>query len=241
VHRIIPAIGILALIGCAPHIPRPSAILLFNGTGTSSGDVAAIESILLDNHLDYSTATSRQLDILGPREYRTYRLMIVPGGNFITMGNHLTAGATSNLHDAVASGLNYLGICAGAFLAGKLSQNSVNLTSGVRFPFYSVVNSGVMKASVPIAFPTMPASDQYWESGPELSGWGDVVARYPDGTPAIAQGAVGKGWVLLSGIHPEAPDNWRRGMKFRTSTTDANAYALTLIRAALDGAALPHF
>jgi glutamine amidotransferase-like uncharacterized protein len=242
-HRnpITPIIGFFAFVGCAPHIPRPAPILLFNGTGTSSNDVAAIESILRDNHLDYSTANSRELCTLGPGEYPKYRLVIIPGGNFIVMGNHLTPGATSNLRDAVANGLNYLGICAGAFLAGDLPQNSVNLTSGVRFPFYSVVNRGVMKAAVPITFPTMPASDQYWESGPELSGWGDVVARYPDGTPAIAQRAVGKGWVLLSGFHPEAPESWRSGMKFRTRTADSHAYALTLIRAALDATPLPHY
>ena len=240
-HRIIPTIGILALIGCAPHIPRSSAILLFNGTGTSPGDVAAIESILRDNHLDYTTADTRQLCSLGPRDYRTHRLMIVPGGNFIVMGDHLTPGAASNLHDAVAGGLNYLGICAGAFLAGDIPHNSFNLTSGVRFPFYSVVNRGIMKTTVPITFPNMPASDHYWESGPQLSGWGDVVARYPDGTPAVAQGAVGKGLVLLSGIHPEAPDSWRRGMKFRTPAADDQAYALTLIRAALNATPLPHY
>src|SRR5262249_22820859 len=120
-------------------------------------------------------------------------------------------------------------------------QNSVNLTSGVRFPFYSVVNRGIMKTTVLITFPTMPAADHYWESGPQLSGWGDVVARYPDGTPAIVQGSVGKGWVLLSGIHPEAPDSWRRGMNFRPSAADDQAYALTLIRAALNGTRLPHY
>ncbi len=242
-HRnpIIPIICFLALIGCAPHVPRPSAILLFTGAGTSSGDVAAIESILRAQHLDYATANSRELCSVGGREYRTHRLVIVPGGNFIDMGNGLTHGATSNLQYAVASGLNYLGICAGAFLAGDLPRNSINLTSGVRFPFYSVVNRGIMKAAVPITFPTMPARDHYWESGPQLSGWGEVVARYPDGTPAIAQGSVGKGWVVLSGIHPEAPASWRRGMKFETSAADANAYAATLIRAALDGTPLPHY
>ena len=26
-----------------------------------------------------------------------------------------------------------------------------------------------------------------------LAGWGDVVAKYPDGTPAIAEGPVGRG------------------------------------------------
>jgi hypothetical protein len=36
------------------------------------------------------------------------------------------------------------------------------------------------------------ALDQYWESGPRFTGWGDVVGKYPDGTPAIVEGSVGK-------------------------------------------------
>src|SRR6266511_3817221 len=37
-------------------------IILFNGTGTSSSDVAAVEAILNSNHLNYSTVNSSQLN-----------------------------------------------------------------------------------------------------------------------------------------------------------------------------------
>jgi hypothetical protein len=44
----------------ATAIPLTSSgvppILLFNGTGTSANDVAAVETILGDNHLSYATA-----------------------------------------------------------------------------------------------------------------------------------------------------------------------------------------
>ena len=86
-----------------------------------------------------------------------------------------------------------------------------------------------------------PAIDQYWEDGPQFAGWGEVVGKYPDGTPAIVEGPVGKGWVILSGVHPEAPANWRRGMAFRTPVSDNTAYAGTLIVAALNRATLPHY
>jgi hypothetical protein len=39
-------------------------------------------------------------------------------------------GATTNIHNAVQGGLNYLGICAGGLLAGNAACNSLNLTSG---------------------------------------------------------------------------------------------------------------
>jgi hypothetical protein len=86
-----------------------------------------------------------------------------------------------------------------------------------------------------------PAIEHYWEDGPQYTGWGAVVGKYPDGTPAIVEGRSGKGWVMLVGTHPEAPENWRRGMTFMTPTDAANAYAGTLFDAALNGASLPHY
>jgi hypothetical protein len=60
-------------------------------------------------------------------------------------------------------------------------------------------------------------------------------------TPAVVQGRSGRGWVILSGIHAEAPESWRRGMHFSTPASADNAYARTLIDAALRGISLPHF
>jgi glutamine amidotransferase-like uncharacterized protein len=68
-----------------------------------------------------------------------------------------------------------------------------------------------------------------------------VVGKYPDGTPAIVESNVGKGFVILCGVHPEAPENWRQGMSFTTPPTVANAYAATLIYAALHETWLPHY
>ena len=82
-----------------------------------------------------------------------------------------------------------------------------------------------------IAVAAGPTLDQYWEDGPEFTGWGAVVGKYPDGTPAIVQGTFGNGWVVLTGVHPEAPANWRRGMTFTTPASEDNAYAGTLIHA----------
>jgi hypothetical protein len=46
---------------------------------------------------------------------------------------------------------------------------------------------------------------------------------------------------ILCGFHPDAPENWRHGMTFKTPDSDDNAYAGTLIDAALHGTPLPHF
>ncbi|MEP6620958.1 MAG: BPL-N domain-containing protein [bacterium] len=231
-----------ALIGCTSpgpaHVPP---VLLFTGGGTSANDVAAVEAILKEKHFEYSTATSRQLNGMSEAQLMDYRLIVVPGGNFIAMAESLTPGTTANIRNAVAGGLNYLGICAGAFLAARGTYNSVNLTSGVRFGFYAAERRGVRKAAVTVTGVGTPPIEHYWEDGPELTGWGMVVGTYPDGTPAIVEGPAGKGWVILTGVHPEAPDHWRRGMTFTMPARVANVYAGTLVEAALYRTSLPHY
>jgi glutamine amidotransferase-like uncharacterized protein len=232
----------LAMTGCDSSLPKTiPPILLFNGTGTSPDDVASVERILKDRHLDYFSISSRQLNGMSESELLSCRLLIVPGGNYIRMGDSLSTSTTVSIHNAVQGGLNYLGICAGGLLAGKAPSNSLNLTSGVRFGFYAEVNRGIHKAAVPIACAGSPALEQYWENGPQFTGWGEIVGKYPDGTPAIVEGTSGKGWVILSGVHPEAPANWRKGMHFTTPASLDNDYAAKLIDAALNRKMLRHY
>jgi hypothetical protein len=232
----------LVLTACASSAPYDvPPILLFEGTGTSPNDVTAVKAILETRHFKFSSVDSRQLNGMSESQLRAYRLMIVPGGNYITIGNSLTPATAMKVHNAVQAGLNYLGICAGGFLAGDAPNNGLNLTEGVRFGFYAIVNEGLHKAAVTISGVGTPAIEHYWEDGPQYTGWGAVVGKYPDGTPAIVEGRSGKGWVLLVGTHPEAPETWRRGMTFTTPPDDANAYAGTLINAALNGTSLAHY
>lgn len=247
-HRLttFPCVVAIAIVftGCQTGDLRPAdvaPILLFSGLGTSPGDVAALENILTRERLEYSTIGTRQLNGLTESEIRRYGLLIIPGGNFEAIGKSLTSAATANVRSAVQSGLDYLGICAGAFFAGNSPYNGLNLTSGARFGFYAAEARGIRKSTVAITDAGGQTLDQYWEDGPQLTGWGAVVARYPDGTPAVVEGMYGSGWVILSGVHPEAPADWRRGMDFRTPADTDSAYAAALIRAALHRESLPHF
>lgn len=218
-----------------------STILLFNGQGASPNDVLAIETILNSNHLNYSMVNSAQLNAMSDSQMWRHQLLIIPGGNFIDIGNNLTSATTANIRKAIRNGLNYLGICAGGFFAGNSGYNGLDLTSGVRFGFYAAESQGIRKAAVPIAGVGAPTLDHYWEDGPQFSGWGEVVGKYPDGTPAIVQGSCGKGWIVLAGVHPEAPESWRHGMTFNTPAGTDNAYAGILIQAALNRTSLSHY
>ncbi len=233
--------GSAAATSTPPASGGVAPILLFNGTGTSPNDVEAVETILNMNHLNYSTSNSSQLNEMGESQMQEYRLLIVPGGNFVDIGKSLTSGTTANIRSAVQNGLNYLGICAGAFFAGNSPYNGLNLTSGVRFGYYVAENRGIRKTAVTITTPTAPSLDQYWEDGPQFAGWGEVVGKYPDGTPAVVEGTFGSGWVILSGVHPEAPERWRHGMTFTTPASEDNAYAGMLVHAALYHTSLPHY
>ncbi len=263
---IVPA-GLLALIistGCgssnwSPQQPAPSVadvaaravtassiptVLLFVGTGTSSGDVAAVKTILGNLKLTYATATSSQLNAMSESAMKGYKLFLMPGGNAITISKSLSSSTNTNLHNAIVNdGLHYLGICAGGFFAGSSGvYKYLNLTPpGVWFNYYEDEFDGIYKNAVQIKGANGITLDQYWENGPQLSGWGQVVGKYPDGTPAITEGKSGNGWVILSGVHPEAPQSWRSGMTFTTTAAVDNAYAQTLVTAALNGTSLPHF
>jgi hypothetical protein len=219
-----------------------TSILLFTGKGTSSGDVAAVEAILSTLKLNYATADSTKLDNTTETELKAYKLFIVPGGNSITIGENLSSNATTAVRNAVTKdGMHYLGICAGAFFGGYSIHNGLDLTSGVWFDFYEDELDGIHKEAVEITAPNKTQLDIYWQDGPQLSGWGSVVSKYPDGTSAIVEGKSGNGWVILSGVHPEAPASWRTGMKFNTPLATDLAYAGTLVVAALNGTSLPHY
>jgi biotin protein ligase-like protein len=224
------------------NTPSTPPVLLFNGTGTSSGDVSAVEAILATLKLSYATVNSSELDGMTVTQLKAHKLFIVPGGNSITIGRHLSDNATTNVRNAVSNyGLHYLGICAGGFFGGYSIYNGLDLTSGVWFNFYADEFKGIHKEAVEISFPRTSKLDIYWQDGPQLSGWGKIVGKYPDGTPAIVESSYGKGFVILTGIHPEAPASWRTGMKFNTPLSVDLAFAGTLITSALNGTSLPHF
>jgi len=217
-------------------------VLIFNGTGTSSTDVTAVENVVKTAGLGFKTANSSQLDAMSQAELAAYKLFIVPGGDSIKIGNNLTSKASMNVRNAVAqNGLNYLGFCAGGFFGGFSKYNGLNLTSGVWFSLYADYYKGIHKEAVTISFPSGKKLDIYWQNGPDLSGWGSVVGKYPNGRAALTEGHWGNGFVLLSGVHPEAPANWRYGMQFNTPLDVDLAYAATLVTSALNGTMLPHY
>lgn len=251
-------IVVITSAGCGSHPSQPAAlaptpvplppaiaaaepVLLYVGVGTSAPDVAAVKAVLKSLNLGYVTTDENQLNAMTEPVLGGYKMFLVPGGNSITIGQSLSTNTTATIRNAIAQyGVHYMGICAGAFFGGYSIYNGLDLTSGVFFDFYQAEFQGVHLESVDISLASGSPLNAYWNDGPQMSGWGDVVAKYPDGTPAIVEGTWGKGFVMLAGVHLEAPASWRvAGMNY-TAVADT-AYAGTMIQAALDGAPLPHF
>jgi len=225
-----------------PAIPASEPVLLFIGMGTSSSDVAAVEAVLNSLSVGFKTADSTQLNGMTEQQLAGYKLLIVPGGNSIDIGSNLTSSTAANIRGAVTDyGAHYLGICAGAFFGGFSIHNGVNLSGGVPFDFYADEFKGIHVEAVEISFPEGSPLDVYWQDGPQLSGWGQVVAKFPDGTPAITEGMSGKGFVIFTGVHLEAPESWRGSIAFTTPVSADLAYAGTVVQAALNGTSLTHF
>jgi len=226
---------IIALLfaNCKSHV-KQAPILLFNGIGTSPNDVEAIKNILSTNDLNFELINSAQLNGIDTNQLSEYKLIIIPGGNFIEMGKNLTTGTTRNIQTAVHSGLNYLGICAGGFLAGNTRKNSFKIAGDVQFKFYSAEDKGIRKAAVAVTNADGIMIEHYWEDGPEFGGWGEVVSKYPDGTPATVQGSYGLGWIVLTGIHSEAPESWRKEFHFSSPIAASHQYAGRLIKSAME-------
>lgn len=239
-----PTVADVAARNASSAYPSTPSVLLFTGTGTTSGSVSAVETILNDLSLTYATATSSQLNGMSESTMKTYKLLLVPGGNAITISQNLSSTTINNVHNAIVNdGLHYLGICAGAFFAGSSGvYHYLDLTpSGVWFNYYADYFKGIYKEAVEIKGADGKTLDQYWQDGPQLSGWGSVVAKYPDGTPTVVEGKSGAGWVMLCAVHPEATQAWRTGMTFTTSVATDNAYAETLVTNALNGTSMTHY
>lgn len=216
-------------------------VLIFNGIGTASDDTASIQQIVGSRGLTQKTVSSAQLNAMTAEDLRQYGVIVWPGGLAKTQNDSLTAEARQNVYEAVAEGgVGYVGFCAGAFIAGSYGSWGLELAP-FDFPYYYLENQGYTKAMVNVTFADGSARDLIWYGGPELATFGQVLAKYPDGTTAIAQDRVGKGLMILSGPHPEAPSSWKSGLSDSDGTAPDQDYAYQLIQAAMKQQPLPSF
>ncbi|MEW6056276.1 MAG: BPL-N domain-containing protein [Bdellovibrionota bacterium] len=223
-------------------------VLLFNGIGISTSDWQTTEQIIKSEGLSYRLVNSSQLNAMSLDQMTKFGLMVFPGG----YGNQITNGLSSETRIRVRQavrerGVSFLGICAGAWVTVGPDPGAKSASYG-----FAIVTGSILKLFLPggrqptadmvdVSFADGSKRNLVWWGGPYTPEWtGGVVARYDTGQPAISQTWAGKGFVIVSGPHPEAPQSWRNTAGYDSDGLDY-AVAADLIQAALKRQPLPTF
>jgi hypothetical protein len=223
-------------------------ILLFNGIGTSTSDWQSLEQIIKSMGVSYRLVNTAALTAMPLTDMLKYKLILIPGGNSNTINSNLSLATKIRVRQAVRDGgVSYLGICAGAYAAVGIDTRS-NTTAYYGFGvaqgnyltrWYPATNPSAIATVPMISFADGTRRNIIWYDGPFTPEWaGGVVARYPDGKPAISQTWTGIGFVIVSGPHPEAPPSWQYDSGTDPDGLDYDI-AVKLIRATLDRKPLP--
>jgi glutamine amidotransferase-like uncharacterized protein len=115
----------------------------------------AVEAVLGTLGISYATADANQLNAMSEQQLGGYKLFIVPGKLHHDRRQSLRKPAAMIRGAIQQYGVNYLGICAGAFWWVFHAQR-VNLTGGVAFNFYADEFKGIHKG--PSQSPFRPAA-----------------------------------------------------------------------------------
>lgn len=235
-----------------PAAPTPpnyvTEVMLFNGVGISTSDWQTTEQIIKGEGLSYKLVNSAQLNAMSLDEMASFGMMLFPGGYGNQITNGLTADTRVRVRQAVRErGVSFLGICAGAWVTvgpdpgTKAASYGFAIVTGSILDLYLPGGYEPTAAMVDTTFADGDVRDLVWWGGPITPEWSDgVVARYETGDPAISQTWAGKGFVVVSGPHPEAPQGWRSTAGNDTDGLDYDI-AVDLINAALRRQPLPVF
>ncbi len=204
-------------------IPRDYKVgaLIYQGVSTAYGDAEAISSILDSHGVSYQVVDSNELNGMTLDDFAQFGMIIWPGGYAGQMSDSLFASTRENIRKAVNElGVSYVGFCAGAFMAisppaqpGEAGPawGLAIIPSSNLLPYYHLEYDGIEDSIVSVDLPGGKTRSLLWWGGPTLPEVAKgVIARYSDTKePAITETWAGKGFVLLSGPHPESPENWR--------------------------------
>lgn len=168
-------------------------------------------------------AVVRRLDAAGTpprllfaRDFRAKSLrkldrLVVPGGWAPSMIEALGEDGLGALRAWVRQGGRYLGICAGAYLAcrrvtwqGEVHPYPLDLVDAVAVGPLEEIAPWPASAGFDLVFEGEDVHPALYAGGCRFdAAAADVLARYPNGTPACIRAKAGKGRVVLTGAHVE--------------------------------------
>jgi glutamine amidotransferase-like uncharacterized protein len=188
-------------------------VLIYAGDSAAFGDPEAIQAIAEARGMTSKSVTSDELNQMSLDQLSQFGVIAWPGGYAGYMSQSLTQQARDTIRRAVQErGVGFVGFCAGAFIAVTPDTRSgLSVVTAPQPDYYHLENEGTDDAMVNVKFTDGSLHELVWWGGPYLPEWkGGVIARYTDtNQPAIAETWSGNGLVILSGPHPEAPEDWR--------------------------------
>lgn len=225
-------------------------VLILQGASIWPAEVDSLADILIEHKVSYREIDPSELEQMPLGDLDAYSLLIIPGGDAPTITASMSATTHAKLRTAVQErGLNYLGFCAGAWLAvapapepGQDTSYGIGL---VDLPleeqtiFYKQQKHFTITQAV---FPDGSRRDMLWYGGPITPDVpGAVVARYPDGKPAISQLHSGNGFVIVSGLHPTANQPILDALGLSDPSAIAPDFAWKLLDSAMRQSPLPAY
>ena len=224
--------------------------LIFAGSGTWATEVNNLQNILTGAGASFQVVSSAQLDAMALDDLAKFGVMIFPGGAGGTEAGGLSADTHARLRAAVQErGVGYVGFCAGSFIAeapapaagGDVSYG-LGVVNGPVLDYYFLENQGTDIAMTLLSFGDGTQKDILWYGGPVTPNVaGGVIAKYPDGNPAITELWSGNGYVVLSGVHPTADQATLTAVGMTSTDGIHQSTAWQLIHAAMLQQPLPAF
>jgi glutamine amidotransferase-like uncharacterized protein len=205
-----------ALLLLWPFLLNAETAVIFAGAGTCEGCASTVAALLQQRNYQVHLVDEHQL---GAEVLRQADLYVQPGGSDDIMDtlSVLSARQIQAIRDFVAQGGSYLGICAGAYLAGQYADQDAGIRAFGLVELTEIEQELAddnqakwIRISVP---PENRPKQVYYQAGPhfgrQIPSTGKVTAVYAASKQIAARiSSFGKGKVALIGPHYEADIDW---------------------------------
>lgn len=229
-------LGLFLFAAFALAEDKPVRVAVYIDKGTSASKETVLK--VLDKYKQYKPEHLKAEDIREGK-LKDFAILIVPGGSGSAQGKALEEKGREEIRKFVKEGGNYVGICAGSYLATNDYEWSLGILNAkvVDRKHWARGHGPVQIEFTDKGRQALKAKDKaeiiYWQ-GPLLAPGEskglpafDALARYETeiaengaspgvmkGTVAIAAAPYGKGRVLCFGPHPEKKDETNDLLKF---------------------------
>lgn len=186
--------------------------MIFRGQGVCDGCAESVGILLISKGWQVKYVTERGLT---PDNFRDTQMYIQPGGDddIESTMKSLAPADVAQLRQFVKKGGIYLGICAGAYLAGTFADDDESVPAFSLMPSEAQMEYSSDKPAVVPIVTSQGRRWVYYQSGPNFPEPKDknikVWARYQkSGHPAALISNYGHGRVGVIGPHFEASKDW---------------------------------